>query len=232
MVAYMNTIKTAKGTTLPIMDIRGKPYLQVAHRIVWFREEHPDWSIETSIKVDGNSALGHAIISDPTGRTIATAHKSETIKGFADFIEKAETGAIGRALALCGYGTQFAPELEEKERLVDSPIIPKKAASLSRPEIEDDFPDFGFEPPPLADLSIKLNKLTAEQPKPTTQKVKEKPATDAQLRRLFKLASEFKWPEDSLKKYAQVKYGIASRKELTLKQCSSFMDYIEGGGRP
>ncbi|HTD18454.1 MAG TPA: hypothetical protein VK667_02885, partial [Ktedonobacteraceae bacterium] len=38
------------------------------------------------------------------------------------YIEKAETGAIGRALAALGYGTQFAPELNEEHRIVDSPV--------------------------------------------------------------------------------------------------------------
>jgi hypothetical protein len=53
---------------------------------------------------------------------IATGTKAESRNGFTDYLEKAETGAIGRALALCGYGTQFAPELEEAERIVDSPV--------------------------------------------------------------------------------------------------------------
>lgn len=119
----MNTFKTQKGTELPLLDLRGKKYLQVAHRIVWFREEHPDWSIETDVKrLEGAAALGHAVIKDSTGRIIATGHKYEDAKGFPDYIEKAETGAIGRALGFIGYGTQFAPELEEGERLVDSPI--------------------------------------------------------------------------------------------------------------
>jgi hypothetical protein len=33
----------------------------------------------------------------------------EKAASFSDFLEKAETGAIGRALAALGYGTQFAP---------------------------------------------------------------------------------------------------------------------------
>jgi ribosomal protein S27AE len=37
-------------------------------------------------------------------------------------MEKAETGSVGRALSLCGYGTQFASELEEGQRIVDAPI--------------------------------------------------------------------------------------------------------------
>lgn len=33
--------------------------------------------------------------------------------------------AVGRALAMLGYGTQFAPELDEGDRIVDSPIPAK-----------------------------------------------------------------------------------------------------------
>ena len=118
-------MKTPKGTELPLANIKGKPYLQVAHRLVWFREEHPTWGIETfAASITETSARFQGIIKDEAGRVIAMATKQEDKAGFFDFVEKAETGAIGRALALCGYGTQFAPELEEGERLVDSPIQP------------------------------------------------------------------------------------------------------------
>lgn len=53
---------------------------------------------------------------------MATGTKMETRGDFGDFVEKAETGAIGRALAMCGYGTQFAPELAEGARIVDAPV--------------------------------------------------------------------------------------------------------------
>lgn len=122
----MKTFKTPKGTELPIMDMRGKDYLQVAHRLVWFRQEHPDWAIETELLVStAQEALAKATIKDASGRVIATGHKTETAKDFpAGWSEKAETGAIGRALALCGYGTQFAPDFDEGERIVDSPVAP------------------------------------------------------------------------------------------------------------
>lgn len=119
----MNTFKTKKGTELPVMSLKGKDYLQVAHRLVWFREEREEWTIETSfLELNENFAIAKAIISDQTGRVKATAHKREDQKHFADYMEKAETGAIGRALALVGFGTQFAPELDEEDRVVDSPI--------------------------------------------------------------------------------------------------------------
>lgn len=115
--------RTSKGTELPLLNLRGKQYLEVKFRLVWFREEHPDWSIETELmSVTEVSAYARATIRDETGRIIATSHKFENIKGFPDFIEKAETGSIGRALALIGYGTQFcADELDEGKRIVDAP---------------------------------------------------------------------------------------------------------------
>lgn len=122
----MKTFKTPKGTELPLMDIKGKDYLQVQHRVMWFRESHPDWGIETEIVASGpGHTLFKATIKDEKGRILATAHKYEDKQGFADHNEKSETSAIGRALALVGYGTQFAVEMEEGERIVDSPVAPR-----------------------------------------------------------------------------------------------------------
>lgn len=114
---------TSKGTQLPLLNLRGKDYLEVKYRVVWFREEHPDWSIETAFTAtDDESACARAVIRDASGRVLATSHKTETVKGFPDFLEKAETGAIGRALALVGYGTAFcADEFDEGQRIVDAP---------------------------------------------------------------------------------------------------------------
>jgi len=123
----MKTFKTPNGTELPFKNIQGKDYLQVQHRLIWFREVYPTWTIETEIRTPAqDSAIAKATIKDEQGRVIATAHKTENVKGFGDYIEKAETGAIGRALALCGFGTQFAEELDEGERIVDAPVMTKR----------------------------------------------------------------------------------------------------------
>lgn len=120
------TFTTAKGTELPLLNLRGSDYLEVKYRLVWFREEHPSWAIETEfVSLNDRSACARAVIRDESGRTIATSHKLENNASFPDFMEKAETGAIGRALALIGFGTQFcAEELDEGERIVDSPVAP------------------------------------------------------------------------------------------------------------
>lgn len=132
----MKTVKTNKGTELPLLNLKGKDYLQAQHRVVWFREEKPEWSIETEIiSHSPEHSLCRATIRNESGRIIAQASKEETKQGFPDHLEKAETGAIARALSLCGFGTAFAQELDEGARLADSPspqAAPQLPASTPR----------------------------------------------------------------------------------------------------
>ena len=104
----------------------GRSYLPVSARLIWFRSEHPDWGIETEameINHEKQYAIFRARIYNEDGKLMAMGTKKEDVKGFGDFIEKSETGAVGRALAMCGYGTQFSPELDEASsgRFADSP---------------------------------------------------------------------------------------------------------------
>lgn len=128
-------MKTKSGTELTLLNLKGKDYLPVAFRLVWFREEHPDWAIETELLMNTDqAAVAKAVIKDATGRTIATSHKEESLKDFAaGHREKAETGAIGRALALCGYGTQFEPALDEEEHVVDAPVTKVETKTETTP---------------------------------------------------------------------------------------------------
>lgn len=62
--------------------------------------------------------------------------KTETALDWPDCLEKAETSACGRALAMAGYGTEFtADEFDEvtQERFVDSPV-PVASSASSSPE--------------------------------------------------------------------------------------------------
>lgn len=130
MSSPRKSFKTAVGTELPLLNLKGKEYLQVMHRIQWFREVNPTGIIKTTmLAMNGEGVNEYAIfkaeIYVETERgplCVATGHKKETRGGFEDFIEKAESGSIGRALAMCGYGTQFASDdLDEGDRLADSP---------------------------------------------------------------------------------------------------------------
>ena len=113
-----------------LMQLKGRDYLQVMWRLVWFRDDKPLWRIETEIvEADQDHAVFRARICDETGAVKSTAHGSESKRDFGDYLEKAETKAVGRALAMLGYGTQFtALELDEGERIVDSPVPPAAPA--------------------------------------------------------------------------------------------------------
>ena len=107
-----------------LIDLKGKEYLPVAWRLVWFREEHPNYAIDTELvshDAQAKAAVFKAEICDENDRLLSSGYGSETAADFKDYLEKAETKALGRALAALGYGTQFAPELDEMPRIVDAP---------------------------------------------------------------------------------------------------------------
>jgi hypothetical protein len=69
-------------------------------------------------------------------RVIATGMKTEWSENFMDFLEKAETGAIARALAVAGYGTETALDLDdgaENDRPADSPVAAPTVAPYKSP---------------------------------------------------------------------------------------------------
>lgn len=134
----MKTVKTPKGTELPLVNLKGREYLMVAYRIQWMNEEVPNFTIETSlVEVSDTQTIARATvcIRNEAGLVVkaATATKRETKSDFSDHTEKAETAAVGRALALLGYGTQFAlADLDEGNRLADSPLTNNKSTSETK----------------------------------------------------------------------------------------------------
>lgn len=123
--------KTPKGTELKLLDLTGKDYLLAADRILWFREENPKGILKSTMLAHQGEGLDEYCIfsaevyvdTERGPMMIAQAHKRESRKDFPDFIEKCQTSAYARALALAGYGTQFTgDELDEKDRLADAPL--------------------------------------------------------------------------------------------------------------
>jgi len=116
-----------------LVNLNGRgEYLEVKWRLLWLRTEHPDAIIETElVKYEERDAVFKARVSIPGGGS-ATGWGSESAGDFRDFLEKAETKAIGRALAALGYGTQFCQDHEfggdgliagnGQMRIVDAPV--------------------------------------------------------------------------------------------------------------
>ncbi len=138
------SFKTERGTELPLLNLKGKEYLQVMHRLVWFREKYPTGVIKTQILEHSGQGKDEFFIcraeiytpaeGAPGVHLVATGHKREAVGSFADALEKAESGSIGRALAMMGIGTQFAADdLDEGDRLADSPapVLDKPAAATT-----------------------------------------------------------------------------------------------------
>lgn len=124
-----------------LIKLKGKEYLEVKYRLVWFREDNPPCgedsiSLVSEIVNDtGEEAVVKAYAYAANGRILATSFKRESKKEFHDYLEKAETGAYGRVLAILGYGTQFAEELDLPEgKLVDAPASPRKSAASKQNE--------------------------------------------------------------------------------------------------
>lgn len=131
-----------------LIKLKGKDYLEAKWRLVWLRDEHPDAVIETQhidIDLEKNHAIFRATVTIPN-KGSATGYGSESSRDFGDFIEKAETKALARALAALGYGTQFTgDELAEGERIVDSPV--QRSAPRSQPQRARPVNDIAGAPP-------------------------------------------------------------------------------------
>jgi len=121
-----------------LMKIQGKAYLPVAPRVSLFRAEHGfEYGIETApATFDDAQHVRAKIVRLSDGAVVATATKrvKQDARGPAkDWpLETAETGAIGRALALCGYGTLFG-DLDEGDQLADAPTGSSSTDKDNRP---------------------------------------------------------------------------------------------------
>src|SRR5690606_19871440 len=104
--------------------------LEVMWRLGWFRERFPNGGIKTellSLNEDTGLVLVKATIANDDGAILATARGTARDDGqkvrSGNSMENEETSAIGLALAMAGFGTQFSgDEVEEDPNGVDSTV--------------------------------------------------------------------------------------------------------------
>jgi hypothetical protein len=181
--------------------VSGSDYLEVKWRLVWLRDQHPDAVIETNlITHEDDVAIFRAQVTVPGGGR-ATGWGTESAGDFRDYLEKAETKALGRALAALGFGTQFCPDFEfgaASGLVVDAPV---KAARTPR---------LGG---------------GAERQEPVAAIGPEQPATPRQLRYLQAIAREAGLDAPGLEERAQQEFGV-SASGLSRRDASTLIDLI------
>ena len=194
------TAQTPNSTFEPskyLVNLNGKgEYLEVKWRLLWLRTEHPDAIIETElVRLEDRDAVFKARVAIPGGGS-ATCWGSESAGDFRDFLEKAETKAIGRALAALGFGTQFCHDHEfgvgesprvdvGQMRIVDAPV--DLAASRGRRQ------------GPAAAMNISG---AAAADAAATQR-----ATERQVKFIFAIAREAGLDEQELNTWSQELYS-------------------------
>lgn len=154
---------------------------------------------EKVVHRDKGYARFRAIIDDGKGGH-AEATKTECAASFDDYAEKAETGAIGRALALLGYGTAFTgDELNEEHRIVDAPV--ERASSFQYAGNGSD-----------GNSKVAAASATNANAQQSDEKLASAPATEQQLASLRKLCQHLGKPEPE----GQGAMTYLSAKELIL----------------
>jgi len=156
----MTVFKTPNGTELELIKLKGKDYMLVAQRLIWFTEVTKCYSIDSQfLHIDDDQTVCRTtvtIYNEATKEVVrqVSATKRETKKDFPDHTEKAETGSLGRALAMLSFGTAQAladfDEITNSDgkvvtRLADAPLsgISKVSEVTKSEPVEKELPKTG-----------------------------------------------------------------------------------------
>lgn len=176
-----------------LMNLKGRDYLNVQSRLLWFiRDQRAltvaglatmPYVIRTElIEMDREIGWAHfkTYVRDVLGNE-STMYGSEAARDFGDFAEKASTKSLGRALLALGYGTAFAPEMDEGDRVVDAPTERRRPTAASRAS--------------SATFSARPAPSDAPHAAPALAPTAEPPATEQQLISIRKLCAALARPE-------------------------------------
>jgi uncharacterized protein YbdZ (MbtH family) len=236
----------------------GRDYLEVKWRLLWMRSQHPDARITTEIvqhNEENGFALFRAEVEVPGGGK-ATGWGSETVRDFHDYIEAAETKALGRALAALGYGTQFCSDFDfsanarpGKNQVVDAPVniaeprtIVNRASSFIRNEggngngkgaTQSGFSGGGFNNRPAVQ-SVPGGRIAAEEddfdqlPAAGGGSPNGSGATEKQIKAIYAIGRASKRLSESQVDDRSVEVFGLTPAELTKAEASQFIDMLKG----
>lgn len=185
-----------------LMNLKGRDYLNVQNRLLWFIRDQRALIVAGLAKVpyvvqselvemDRSTGWAHfkTYVRDVLGNE-ATMYGSEAAKDFADFAEKASTKSLGRALLALGYGTAFAPEMDEGERVVDAPVNRRPQQQQQQAERPRQVSTIREAP-----AASETARVAGPAAAPTAQTGEEPEATEKQLASIRKLCEALGKPE-------------------------------------
>lgn len=206
-----------------LVKLKGKDYLEVKWRLLWLRTEHPEAVVETELVhfiQNPPMAVFKARISIP-GSGSATGWGSEEAADFGDYLEKAETKAIGRALGALGYGTQFTTDFEfvdgnGEQRVVDSPVERNGTRTYTQTDRERQ-----------AAARAAIAPIMAGRPETRPAM----PASEPQIKAIYAIGRGAQsMDEAEIEARSRELFGVTPS-ELSRRQASEFIDALKAGGR-
>ena len=204
-------------------------YMEVKWRLFWLRTEHPDAHIDTelhTLDLERSLAVFKATVSIPD-RGSATGWGSETADDWRDFIEKAETKAIGRALAALGFGTQFCEDHAfdpTSERVVDAPVQRPTQPAASR---AGGAPASSAATPRAASAPAQSGTPTAAA---SGGSWTDRPATEPQIKAIYAVArGACDMVDMEIEEWCRSRYGCLPA-ELSRRQASEAIDALKSSG--
>lgn len=141
----------------------GSQYLGARDRLLWFLQEEDEYSVTSQVeRLSGALAIVKVTVTIGSGKRVEALGSAQT-NGDYRAVESAETHALARALALLGYGTESALELDTKTAS-DSPSMPPKKGGGTADESGSKGPAQVLTPLAILTPASKINNDVREGP--------------------------------------------------------------------
>jgi len=202
-------------------------YLDVKWRLIWFRNIYPEGFIQT-VETEVNERFARveatAFDKDPAqgGKKLGMGRRCVLSLDFKDYVEKAETQAIGRALAVSGFGTQFCEEFDEEDSLADAPIEAKQNNHDKRHSTQPTASTVSSASAAAPSTPVIISSVaSAPQKVSAIPKAHEKPASDAS--NPYDIAQQKGLTRTDTDLFLMAKYQKLSVSDLTKQELDEFV---------